>query len=75
VLFLPRSFVTLAALVLAVANDYQVCDGPGVHGRIQAVDALERIEDRTSFLFQSEVQIVFYVDCSFAITSFSVMYL
>ncbi len=52
----------LAAQVSAVANGFQGCDGPGDHGRIQAVDTFERIEDRTSFLFQSEVQIVFYVD-------------
>ena len=51
----------LAALVSAVANDYQICDGPGDHGRMQAVDALERTEVQTSFLCHHKVQIVFYV--------------
>jgi len=52
----------LAAQVSTVANAFHACAGSGEHARMQAVDALERIEDRTSFLFQSEVQIVFYVD-------------
>jgi hypothetical protein len=52
----------LAAQVSAVATGFHVCDGSGDHGKMQAVDALERIEDRTSFPCQSEVQIVFYID-------------
>ena len=52
----------LAAQVSTVANGFHGCDVFAEHARMQAVDALERIEDRTSFLFQSEVQIVFSVD-------------